>query len=214
MKLYNYWRSSSSYRVRVALHFKDLPFEYVPVSLIEGEQLGAQHLSRNPLTTVPVLEVTEGGKTLLLPQSVAIVEYLEERYPLKPLFPKGLEHRAAMRALVEQVNSGIQPFQNLSAMKFVKEELKADDKAFARHFISRGLIQLEALVKRTAGRFMVGDAFTFADACLVPQLFGARRFGVETENFVLLTKLEKASLELDFVQKSAPDRQIDAHPSP
>ncbi len=210
MKLFNYWRSSSSYRVRLALHFKGLPFEYVSVALNTGEQSGPAHQERNPFGTVPLLEVEHAGKTLRIPQSVAIVEFLEEKYTDKPLFPTELGARAAMRAMVEQVNSGIQPFQNLATTKYVKDELKADDKKFAAHMIHTGLGALERFTTQTAGRFMVGDDFTWADCCLLPQLFGARRFNVPVSDFPLLSRLEATALALDFVQRSVPERQIDA----
>jgi len=213
VKLFNYWRSSSSYRVRLALHFKALPFEYIAVHLAKGEQHQSAHLERNPLHTVPLLEVEEGGHTIHIPQSVAIVEYLEERYPEKPLFPKDLSARAAMRALVEQINSGIQPFHNLSTLKYVKDTLHSDEKQFAGNFLHAGLDQLEALARRTAGTFMVGDQFTWADACLLPQLYGARRFSVSETNYPLLARIEARALALDFVQLAIPERQIDAQPT-
>ena len=213
VKLFNYWRSSSSYRVRLALHFKALPFEYVPVGLLTGEQHQAAHLGRNPLGTVPLLEVEHDGQTIHIAQSVAIVEYLEERFTEKPLFPRDLVGRAAMRALVEQVNSGIQPFGNLTTLKYVKNELKADERLFAKTFVASGLRTLEQLAERSAGRFMVGDQFTWADACLLPQLYGARRFDVGLGQYPLLLKLEVNSMALPFVQLAIPERQIDAQPS-
>ena len=213
MKLFNYWRSSSSYRVRLALHFKALPFEYVPVHLAKGEQHQAAHRERNPLSTVPLLELEEGGKTIQIPQSVAIVEYLEERYPEKPLFPTELLSRAAMRALVEQINSGIQPFHNLSTLNHVRDSLRCDEKQFAAHFIRAGLQQLEALATRTAGTYLIGDRFTWADACLLPQLYGARRMSVQTTSYPLLARIEATALALDFVQLAIPERQIDAQPT-
>lgn len=214
MKLFNYWRSSASYRVRLALGFKGLPYEYVAVNLAKGEQHGAEHHGRNPWNSVPVLEVVEGGKTLLLPQSVAIVEYLEEKYPEKPLFPKGLVERARMRAMVELVNSGIQPLHNLQILNHVKDELKGDPKAWSEKWIGKGLDALEAMAKETAGAYLLGDQFTFADCCLLPQLFGARRFAtVDPARLPTLTRVEQKCLELDFVQKARPESQPDAIPA-
>ena len=197
----------------MALHFKGLPFEYVPVGLLKGEQHEATHRARNPLGTVPVLEVEHQGKSHLIPQSVAIVEYLEERFTEKPLFPKDWLARAAMRALVEQVNSGIQPFGNLTTLKYVKGELKADERRFAKDFVSAGLRTLEQLAERSAGKFMVGDSFTWADACLLPQLYGARRFDIDVGQYPLLSTFEASALALPFVQLAIPERQIDAQPS-
>jgi maleylpyruvate isomerase len=214
VKLFNYWRSSSSYRVRLALEFKQLAYEYVAVSLIKGEQHESAHKARNPWGSVPVLEVEDGGKTLAIPQSVAIVEYLEERYPQRPLFPKAPAERAVMRSMVELINSSIQPFHNLSTLNYVKDVLKGDSKAWAEHWITKGLDALEAQAKSTAGRFLVGDAFTFADACLLPQLFGGRRFAtVDPAKFPILMRVEATCLALDFVQKAKPEAQPDAQPA-
>ena len=211
MKLFNYWRSSASYRVRLALSFKGLPYEYVAVNLAEGEQHQGPHRARNPGGGVPVLEVSEGGKTVELPQSVAIVEYLEERYPEKPLFPKAPLERARMRAMVELVNSGIQPLHNLQVLTYVKDELKGDSKAWAELWIGKGLVALEAMAKDTAGKYLCGDAFTFADACLLPQLFGARRFAsVDAAKVPTLIRVEAECLKLDFVQRARPENQPDA----
>jgi maleylpyruvate isomerase len=210
MKLFNYWRSSASYRVRLALEFKGLKYEYVPVNLVKGEQHEGPHRARNPWGGVPVLEVEENGKTVQLPQSVAIVEYLEERYPEKPLFPKGAVERARMRAMVELVNSGIQPLHNLQVLNKVKE-LGGDTKAWAELWVGKGLDALEAMAKDTAGTFLVGNSFTFGDACLLPQLFGARRFAsVDPSRYPTLIRVENECLKLDFVQKARPENQPDA----
>ena len=208
MKLFNYWRSSASYRVRIALGFKNLPFEYAAVNLAKGEQHDATHVSRNPWHSVPVLQLDDGT---LLPQSVAIVEYLEEVHPTPALFPKAAIDRARMRAMVETINSGIQPLHNLQVNNYVKDVLKGDPKAWAEKWIGQGLDALEAMAKTTAGKFMVGDAFTFADACLVPQLFGARRFAtVDPARVPTLLRIEAACLQLDFVKKASPENQPDA----
>lgn len=216
MKLFNYWRSSASYRVRLALEFKGLKYEYVAVNLARGEQHEGPHRGRNPWGGVPVLEVEEGGKTVQLPQSVAIVEYLEEQYPQKPLFPKGALERARMRAMVELVNSGIQPLHNLQVLNKVKELAPGGDtKPWAELWIGKGLDALEAMAseqaKDTAGTFLVGNSFTFADACLLPQLFGARRFAsVDPARYPTLVRVETECLKLDFVQKARPENQPDA----
>lgn len=211
MKLFNYWRSSASYRVRLALSFKDLAYEYVAVNLVKGEQHEGPHRARNPWGGVPVLEVVEDGKTVQLPQSVAIVEYLEERYPQKPLFPKGAVERAKVRAMVELVNSGIQPLHNLQVLNYVKDVAKGDSKAWAEHWIGKGLDALEAMAKDTAGQYLFGDAFTFADACLLPQLFGARRFAsVDAAKLPTLVRVEAECLKHDFVQRARPENQPDA----
>ena len=214
MKLYNYWRSSSSYRVRIALAHKALPYEYVAVQLPSGEQYQSAHKSRNPWASVPVLEVDHGGRTCFIPQSVAIVEYIEERWPVQPLFPSSPIERAAVRALVETINSGIQPFHNLSTLDYVKDTLGGSPKAWAEHFIIRGLEAVEQLAKRTARRFLVGDVFSWADCCLVPQLYAARRFAsFGSSDFPLLSRIEEACLSLSAVAAARPEVQPDAPPA-
>lgn len=211
MRLFNFWRSSASYRVRLALSFKNVSYEYVAVNLQKGEQHQAEHVQRNPWHSVPVLEVEEEGKKVLLPQSVAIVEYLEERYPAPPLFPRSRVARAQMRALVEVVNSGIQPLHNLQVLNHVRDELKGDPKPWSEKWIGQGLDALEAMAKQSSSTYLVGDQFTFADVCLLPQLFGARRFAsVDPARFPTLTRIEATCLALDFVQRARPETQPDA----
>lgn len=211
MRLFNFWRSSASYRVRLALGFKGLSYEYVAVNLTAGEQHASAHVARNPWHSVPVLETDEDGKTVLLPQSVAIVEYLEERFPTPSLFPKSRLGRARVRAMVELVNSGIQPLHNLQVNNYVKDVLKGDPKAWAATWIDKGLDALEAMAKDSSGTFMFGDEFTFADACLLPQLYGARRFAsVDAARVPTLVRIEATCLALDFVKKATPEMQPDA----
>lgn len=211
MRLYNYWRSSASWRVRIALELKGLSYEYVPVHLVRGggEQHQADHRARNPMRQVPVLEVEEGGKVQLLTQSLAILEYLEERYPEPPLLPADPIGRARVRALAEVMNSGIQPLHNLSVIQYVKEQ-GGDEKAFAAHWVRRGLEALEAMVQPWAGRFCHGDAPTFADVCLVPQLYAARRFGVEVDRYPTLQRIEAACAELPAFRRAHAEAQPDA----
>jgi maleylpyruvate isomerase len=211
MKLFNYWRSSASYRVRLALGFKGLSYDYVAVNLQKGEQHDPSHVARNPWHSVPVLELDDGSQ---LTQSVAIVEYLEETHPTPALFPSTPLARARMRAMVEVVNSGIQPLHNLQVNNYVKDVLKGDPKAWASTWIDKGLDALEAMAKQHGGKFMVGDQFTFADACLLPQLYGARRFAsVDPARVPTLIRIEEACLALDFVQRAKPDAQPDAQPA-
>ncbi|NMO20679.1 maleylacetoacetate isomerase [Pyxidicoccus fallax] len=216
LRLHSYWRSSASWRVRVGLHFKGLPFEYVAVHLLKD---GGQHHSEayralNPMRTLPTLEWTEeDGSQRRLSQSLAILEYLEARFPAPALLPKDTYLQAKARMLAEMVNSGIQPLQNLSVMQRIKSELKADDKAWSAYWNARGLEALEAAVKPLAGRYSVGDEVSFADICLVPQLYGARRFGVDLTPYPTLLRIEAACNELPAFQAAHPDRQPDAAPA-
>jgi len=212
VKLYNYWRSSASWRVRIALAHKDIAYEYAAVSLVKdgGEQHGAAYGALNPMRQVPTLEWEEGGETRRLTQSMAILEYLEERFPAAPLLPRDPYLRARARQLAELVNSGIQPLQNLEPQRYVREELKGDAAAWTRHFIVRGMTALEEEARRTAGDFLVGDAVTFADVCLVPQMFATRRFAGGVEAFPTLARIEARCLALEAFQRAAPERQPDA----
>jgi maleylpyruvate isomerase len=212
MKLYSYWRSSSSWRVRIALHLKQVPFTYEAVHLLEdgGAQNTDAYRQKNPLRTVPLLEWEEGGVTRRLPQSLAIIAYLDDRYPEPRLLPADPFLRAQAWALAELPNSGIQPLQNLAVLQRVKDELKGDDKAWAAHWNQRGLSALEAQVAPLAGRFCLGDSLTIADVCLVPQLYSARRFGVDLSAFPTLTRIEAACAQMDAFARAHPDRQPDA----
>jgi maleylpyruvate isomerase len=208
--LQNYWRSSSSHRVRIGLAIKGLTYEYVAVNLLKRDQDSDPFTARNPLRQVPLLEVTEDdGTTVSLTQSIAILEYLDDRFPEHPLLPSDPLRRARARQLAEIVNSGIQPFQNLSILMKVKA-LGSDEIAWAREFISKGLRAYELVATETAGAFSVGDSPTLADCCLVPQLAGARRFGVELANHSFLLRIEERCLELESFKSAAPDRQPDA----
>jgi maleylpyruvate isomerase len=215
MKLYNYWRSSSSWRVRIALNLKGLSYEYVPVHLVKdgGEQHSEAYRAINPTRTVPTLELSEGGKLHRLGQSVAILEYLEERHPSPALLPGDPFLRARCRMLAEMVNSGIQPLQNLSVLQRIKGELKGDDKAWCAYWIDRGLAGFQAVAQETAGTYCVGDTVSFADIFLVPQLYSARRFGVDLGPYALLTRIEAACASLPAFQAAHADRQPDAVPA-
>jgi len=214
VRLFNYWRSSSSYRVRLALAHKGLAYQYVPVNLLEGEQLQPAHRGRNPSGMVPVLEVEEGGEPRWLAQSVAIVEYLEERYPQRPLLPASPLARARVRALVEAVNSGLQPLHNSATLNHVKGVLHFEPKAWAEHFVQVGLTALEAMARPGAGRFLWGDDFSLADCFLVPQLYAARRFAsFDAQAFPTLARVELACQALPAFALARPEAQPDAVPT-
>ena len=212
MRLYNYFRSSASYRVRIGLEVKGLSFEYVPIHLLKdgGDQHKPSYKAElNAMAQVPVLEVAdEGGALVRLTQSVAILEYLNERWPDPPLLPKEAVARARVRSCVEIINSGIQPLQNLGTMAEVRR-LGGDDKAFAREANNKGLVALEAEAKRFSGEYLVGDALTLADVFLVPQMFGARRFQADLSLTPTLVALDQRLCELAPFQKAHPERQPD-----
>lgn len=212
-RLYGFWRSSSSWRVRIGLALKGIAYEYAAVDLLHLDQFREEHRARNPTGQVPVLEAEEGGRTLRLVQSMAILEWLDERYPDPPLLPPDLDGRARVRALAEHVNSGIQPFQNAVVLRTLKEKLPGYEKEWARHFNARGLEALERAVSDGgAGRFCHGDAPGLADCYLVPQLYSARRFGVDLAPMPTLRRIEEACAALAPFQAAHPDRQPDAPP--
>jgi maleylpyruvate isomerase len=215
MRLFSYWRSSSSYRVRIALALKGIEAEVVPIHLRDGEQHAEAHLSRSPLGQVPVLEVDGPEGPVHLTQSVAILEYLEETYPEPPLLPRESIARAQTRALVEVVNSGIQPLQNFAVLKKLAADHGADRIAWAAYHNLRGLEAMQRLAAPTAGRYCVGDEVTLADCALVPQLYNARRFGVDVDGALpLLARLDANLTALPAFQAAHPDRQVDAPTDP
>jgi len=213
LRLYGYWRSSSTWRVRIGLGLKGLAWEPVIVNLLEGEQWSEAHRARSPLAQVPVLDAEEDGRTLRLVQSMAILEWLDERFPDPPLLPPDLAGRARVRALAEHVNSGIQPLQNALVLKMLREREKGWDREWARFHIARGLEGLERAVgDGGAGRFCHGDAPGLADCYLVPQLYNARRFGVDLAPYPLLRQIEESCAALAPFRSAHPDRQPDAPP--
>lgn len=205
--LYGYWRSSSAWRVRIALHLKGIAFENVPVHLLEGggQQHAPAHLDRNPMGQVPVLSVEDGDLT----QSLAIIEYLDETHPEPALLPADPFVRAQARALAEMVNSGIQPIQNLSVLQAI-EEIGGDKLAWGRRWIQRGLDRVEQVARITAGDFCVGDVVSIADLCLIPQLYNARRFGCDAQGWPTLLRIEAACDALEAFKAAHPDQQPDA----
>jgi len=212
VKLYSYWRSSSSYRVRIALHLKRIPFEYEAIHLLKdgGAQNAPDYREKNPGRTVPMLEWTDGGELCRLSQSMAIIEYLDELHPEPPLLPRDPLGRARARMLAEIPNSVIQPLQNLVVIRKVKAELHGDGQAWARSWNERGLEALEATARPFAGRYCIGDSLTIADVFLVPQLYSARRLGVEVSRYPTLARVDAACAEHEAFQKAHPDRQPDS----
>jgi maleylpyruvate isomerase len=210
---YAYWRSSSAWRVRIALNIKQVPVERRAVNL--APDAGAQHADSfralNPMSKVPVLVIAEApGPARALTQSMAIREYLEERFPSPPLLPADPWLRARARQLGEMVNAGIQPMQNLSFLQRLGESGVAEPKEVARHHIARGLGAIEAIAGETAGRFLVGDAPTIADLYLVPQLYSGRRFDVDLSAFPQLLRIEASCAPLPAFAAAHPDVQPDA----
>jgi maleylpyruvate isomerase len=217
VKLYTYWRSSSAWRVRIALHWKGVPHEVeaVPLAGPGARQHSSEFRALNPSGQVPVLVLDEkgpDGRPRWITQSMAILEYLEERHPSPPLLPAQPWLRARARQLAEMVNSGIQPHQNLATTQHL-EAVGGDPDAWRQHFISTGLAALERAALETAGAFLVGDAPSFADLYLVPQLYNARRYAIDLGPYPTLVRVDAASAALPAFQAAHPDAQPDA-PAP
>jgi maleylpyruvate isomerase len=214
MKLSTYWRSSSAWRVRIGLAYKGIEYEPVFVHLLRegGEQLRPEFTETNPMGQVPVLEVAAPGGVFRLTQSMAILEYLEETKPEPPLFPRTAELRARARELSEIVNSGIQPFQNLRFTRELKA-IGAKWLPITQGYITTGLFALERHAIDGAGQFLIGDAVSIADVYLVPQLYAARRFGVDVEPYPTLLRVEKACEALPAFRTAHPNAQPDFDPN-
>jgi maleylpyruvate isomerase len=207
LRLYGFPRSSMSWAVRMGLAYKDVPYETVAVDIRrdsdERERTGYHAI--NPLGQVPVLEWEHEGQARRSAQSLAILELIEELYPLPSLLPQDRFLRARCRELATMVQSGIQPLQNNYTLAEVKTR-GADEREWARHFIARGLLALERTASATAGRFLVGDAPRLCDLYLGPQLYNARRYDTALDGVPLLLAIEQNLMALDCYQQTHPDR--------
>jgi len=213
MKLYTFFRSSASYRVRIALNLKGLKYEQAPIHLRRGggEQLSAAYKTINPQALVPALE--DDGKVLT--QSLAIIEYLEERYPQPPLLPRDPADKALVRSMALIIACEIHPIQNLRVLQYVKKGYNQSDEQvnrWAQHWINLGLAALEQMIvaQPRRGKFCFGDTPTLADICLVPQLGNARRYGGDLSPYPAIIEIEKNCMALPAFVDAAPEKQPDA----
>lgn len=213
MKLYTFFRSSASYRVRIALNLKGLACEQIPIHLRRGggEQFSPAYKAVNPQALVPTLE--DGGR--FINQSLAIVEYLEERYPKPPLLPQDPADRAAVRAMALVIACEVHPIQNLRVLNYLRSELKqpeAEANRWAQHWIALGFSALEQMVLSAPkrGKFCFGDTPTLADLCLVPQLSNARRFSCDLSPYPTLVQIDAHCATLPAFAEAAPEKQPDA----
>jgi maleylacetoacetate isomerase len=212
MRLYDYWRSSAAYRVRIALNFKGLAYEQVAVDLRNGAQREPVFLAINPQGLVPVLD-DEGA---ILTQSLPILNYLEERYPEPALLPRDLPGRARSRAIAVAIACEIHPLNNLRVLQHLEHALGLDEAgrvAWYRHWIAEGFGPLEALVAGSAGEFCVGAQPSLADVCLVPQIYNARRYQCDLGPYPTLCRIDQRCRALDPFARAAPERQPDAAPA-
>jgi maleylacetoacetate isomerase len=204
--LYDYFRSSAAYRVRIALNLKGIDYESRPIDLREDVQKSAEYRALNPQGLVPTLEI-DGHR---LTQSLAIINYLDLRYPNQPLLPASAANRAHVVAMAMTVACDIHPLNNLRVLKYLKHELGQSQEAVDRwyaHWIKEGLPALEALAAPEAGKFLFGNAPTGADVCLVPQLYNARRYNVPLDNYPTLLRAEENANKMDAFAAAHPDRQ-------
>ncbi|WP_370032356.1 maleylacetoacetate isomerase [Qipengyuania mesophila] len=208
MRLHGYYRSSTSYRLRIALELKRLEYEYVPVNLLTSEQKGEAFTSRNPFGSVPLLEVD--GKDYV--QSMAQIEWLDEAFPERPLLPEAIEDRYVARELAYAIATELHAPLNLPVLKYLANEYgKSQDEigAWYRHWLARTLDPLEArLAQLDTGDFLF-DAPGFFEVCLLPQVYNARRFEFDFGDKPHIERIEKACLALPEFQRAHPDAQPD-----
>ena len=213
LTLHNYFRSSAAYRVRIAMNLKGLDYDYVPVHLTRdgGMQFKEPYKSLNPQQLVPLLD-DDGFQ---ISQSLAIIEYLDERFPNTRLLPDSPEGRARVRQIALAISCDIHPLQNLRVLKYLTGTLGASEESktqWIHHWLSEGLAALEADLSRapTRGRFCFGDTPSMADCTLVPQMFSAARFNVDTVPYPTLRAIYAACEAIPAVAAAHPSRQMDA----
>ena len=211
MKLYTYFRSSAAFRVRIALNLKGLAYEPVFVHLPKGEHRAAAYAKVNPQALLPTLELDDGTR---LTQSLAIIEYLDEKHPQTPLVPKDAQERARVRSLSHLIACEIHPLNNLRVLQHLKRALgQSEDQvnAWYRHWIADGLAKLEAELAATGkGKFCHGDAPTMADCCLVPQIFNAKRYQCDLAPYPDTMRVFEACMKLEAFDRAQPSKQPDA----
>jgi maleylpyruvate isomerase len=211
LKLYSFFRSGTSHRLRIALHLKGIPTSYIPVDLRTEEHLGEAFKEINPQGFVPALV----DESLVLTQSPAIIEWLEEAYPEPALLPKDINQRAYVRALAAIIGCDMHPLNNRRILEHLRKQLGHDEtaiNAWCATWITDGFNAFEALLKRhqVSGQFCYQDTPGLADVYLIPQVESAKRFKVDLSQWPLIAKIEQNCLALEAFKKAAPTAQIDA----
>jgi len=210
MKLYGYWRSSTSYRVRIALALKDVEVEHIAVNLREGEQASDAHRARQPQGLVPVLELEDGTQ---LTQSLAIMDYLDATFREPGLMPGEPILRSKILSASLIIASDVSPIQNLSVLKYLRAEYGQEDAGvtkFVQHWITRGFEALETVASETDTPYLFTDRPMFFECCLIPQVYNARRYGVDMDAFPRLSEIDARCRDLPAFQQAAPENQHDA----
>lgn len=212
MKLYSYFRSSAAYRVRIALNLKSLATEIIPVHLVKngGEQHADPYRQINPSELVPTLI----DEDFTLSQSMSILEYLEEKHPETALLPEDLQQRALIRAFCQSIACDIHPINNLRVLQYLQRNLKISDAEkdqWYAHWIQLGMQSLEAQLQQSNGQFCFGDQPTFADCCLIPQVYNAKRFNIDLSAYPKIEAIYQHCLTLPAFLQASPEAQIDAN---
>ena len=213
IKLYTYWRSSACYRVRIALNLKGLAYESVPVHLANSEQQLPEFREVNPQELIPVLR--HGNR--VIQQSLAIMEYLDETFPEQPLLPAYARDRARARAIAQMVACDIHPLGNLRIQRYLEHELGASQdqrETWTRHWIGKGFQAIEQVLadSPSTGSFCEGDIPTIADCCLIPQIYNARRVGVDVSAYPFISRIDENCQSLEAFKAAHPQAQPDAPP--
>ena len=211
MKLYGYWRSSAAYRVRIVMHLKMLDFESISVHLVKngGQQHQDDYIAINPSHLVPTL--VDGD--LVLNQSLAIIDYLDNCYPEVALYPSDVKLRAKVQALSLDIACEIHPINNLRVLQYLTNQLSIDDKVkltWLHHWMTTGFTNLEAQLVKTSGLYCFGDQVTMADVCLIPQSYNAKRFGVNMSHYPNICRIVNNCQLLTAFDKALPENQKDA----
>ncbi len=213
LQLYSYWRSSAAYRVRIGLNLKGLPYETIPVHLVRdgGEQHGAAFREANPQGLVPVLR--HGSRVMR--QSLAILEYLDETWPSPPLLPMLSRDRVRVRGLAHTVACDIHPLNNLRVLQYFENTWSVPQpvrEGWIQHWVESGFEAVEAILvdHPATGQFCEGSTPTLADCCLIPQVYNARRFGIDMARYPTISRIEEACLQMPAFDAARPERQPDA----
>jgi len=209
-KLYNAARSSASFRMRIALNLKGLPFEYITIDLRKGGQFAEEYRRLNPQELVPLLD----DGTAHLTQSLATIEYLEEKYPQPPLLPHAPLERAYVRGVALAVACEIHPLNNLRVLRYLVREMGLSDEkknTWYRHWVEQGLAQVEAglVAGKRTGRYTFGDQVTVADVCIVPQIFNAQRFDCRLDHVPTVMRIFENCMQLGAFENARPEKQPD-----
>ncbi|HWM42378.1 MAG TPA: maleylacetoacetate isomerase [Burkholderiales bacterium] len=210
MKLYTYFRSSAAFRVRIALNLKGLFYEPVFVHLAKGEHRAPAYAKVNPQALLPTLELDDGTR---IHQSLAIIEYLDEAHPAKPLIPRDALGKARVRSLSYLIASEIHPVNNLRVLQHLKRALGQNEdqvNTWYRHWIADGLAKLEAELAGSKGKFCHGDEPTMADCCLVPQIFNAKRYNSDLAPYPTTLRVFEQCMKLEAFDRAQPAKQPDA----